>query len=85
MAYFNPGDLVLFGKYKNHKGRIIKIYLDERGHPRVEIEPIPKGRKKPKDLGLFTIWHEPAALDPLTPKVAARHLMERGSDSNSTP
>jgi hypothetical protein len=76
MAYFNQGDAVLYGKYKNHKGVIKRIYLDERGHPRVEIEPTPLGRKHLKDIGLFTIWKADATIsaDPLAVKVAARFI-----------
>jgi hypothetical protein len=77
MAYFNSGDIVLYGKWKNHKGRINRIYLDERGHPRIEIEPIPRGRKQLKDLGLFTIWKVEPQLDPLAVKVASTYLSKR--------
>ena len=45
---FSKGDHVLFGKYKNKKGKIVDVYLDDKGHPTIEIEPIPKGRKKMK-------------------------------------
>lgn len=56
-GYFSPGDLVLFGKYKNKKAIIRSISVDDRGVPVVEIEPVPKGRKQNKVLGLFNIWH----------------------------
>lgn len=55
-GYFNPGDFVMFGKYKNKAGRIVRLFLDEKGHPAVEIEPIPKGRKQNKVFGLFKMW-----------------------------
>lgn len=54
--YFLPGDIVLFGKYKNHKGKILNFSKDKWGNPTVIIEPIPKGRKQNKEFGLFKIW-----------------------------
>lgn len=60
-GYFKPGDLILYGKYKNKKGKILRMFTDEKGHPAVEIEPVPKGRKKNKVIGLFKIWHAKAA------------------------
>jgi hypothetical protein len=55
-SYFTPGDIVLYGKYKNHKGKVISFGQDKWGNPTVEIEPIPKGRKQNKIFGLFRIW-----------------------------
>lgn len=57
-AYMNVGDLVYFGKYKNHVGRIVAFSQDHWGNPVVEIEPIPKGRKQNKVMGLFRIWRK---------------------------
>lgn len=54
--YFKPGDIVLYGKYKNHRGRIVQFAKDKWGNPTVEVEPIPKGRKQNKVFGLFKIW-----------------------------
>jgi hypothetical protein len=56
-GYFNPGDEVVFGKYKNKRAIIKSISIDERGVPVVTLEPTPKGRKQDKTLGLFNIWH----------------------------
>lgn len=56
-AFFNVGDLILFGKYKNKRGKIIGFGVNDKGQPTVEIEPIPKGRKKNKVMGLFKIWN----------------------------
>jgi len=56
-GYFQPGDLVVFGKYKNKKAIIKALTVDHRGVPIVTLEPIPKGRKGDKVLGLFNIWH----------------------------
>ena len=55
--YFKIGDEILMGKYKTSKGKIIGFGEDKWGNPTVEIEPIPKGRKKNKTIGLFKIWH----------------------------
>jgi len=55
-SYFSPGDIVLYGKYKNHRGIVKGFGQDKWGNPTVEIEPIPKGRKQNKIFGLFRIW-----------------------------
>lgn len=56
-GYFSVGDQIFFGKYKNKRGVILRIFKDERGIPSVEIQPEPQGRKKNRTLGLFNIWH----------------------------
>ena len=58
-AFFEVGDPILFGKYKNKKGIIRRLFLDDKGHPTMEVEPVPKGRKKNKLIGLFKVWHAP--------------------------
>jgi hypothetical protein len=63
-AFFAVGDPVLFGKYKNKRGIIRRVFTDEKGHPSIEIEPVPKGRKKNKVMGLYKIWHDPDPPDP---------------------
>jgi len=55
-SYFSVGDLVLYGKYKNKKGKVVAFGKDKWGNPTIEIEPIPKGRKQNKVFGLFKIW-----------------------------
>ena len=55
-AYFKIGDVVLMGKYKNKRGAVVGFGQDKWGNPTVEIEPIPKGRKQNKTLGLYKIW-----------------------------
>ena len=55
-AHFTVGDVILYGKYKNKKGKIVGWGSDKWGNPTVEIEPIPKGRKQNKIFGLFKIW-----------------------------
>lgn len=58
---FETGDAITFGKYKNKKGKIKRIFNDDKDHVAVEIEPTPKGRKKNVEMGLYKIW---AAKDP---------------------
>lgn len=86
-AFFNVGDLILFGKYKNKKGRIVQFSLNEKGQPLVEIEPIPKGRKQNKLMGLFKIWNvaaiekaiqkKEANMDSVAEQVASRFASAR--------
>jgi hypothetical protein len=54
-ASFRPGDYILFGKFRNKRGRIVRVFDDERGIPYIEVEPVPKGRKKNRTFGLYTI------------------------------
>lgn len=54
-AYFEVGDIILYGKFKNKKGRIVGFGDDGKGNPTVEIEPVPKGTKQNKVLTLFKI------------------------------
>jgi hypothetical protein len=69
-TYFRAGDLVYFGKYKNKLAKIISFGLDLKQNPTVTIEPVPKGRKQPKTMGLFKIWKA-------RPKTAAQRIAER--------
>lgn len=55
-SYFQVGDSILYGRYKNHRGQITSFGVDKWGNPTVTISPIPLGRKKPKTFGLFRIW-----------------------------
>ena len=55
-SYFSIGDLILYGRWKNHSGRVIGFGKDKWGNPTVTIEPIPLGRKRPKTFGLFKLW-----------------------------
>ena len=55
-AYFKIGDIVLMGKYKNKRGAVVGFGQDTWGNPTVEIEPIPKGRKQNRIIGLYKIW-----------------------------
>ena len=58
-AYFQIGDDILYGKWKNKRGKIVGLSIDERGVPIVEIEPIPKGTKRNVIMGLYKIWKSP--------------------------
>lgn len=55
-GYFRVGDVVLYGKYKNKRGKVVAFGADKWGNPTIEIEPIPKGRKKNKVFGLYKVW-----------------------------
>lgn len=56
--YLSVGTIVLYGKYKNHVGKIVRFSQDKWGNPTVEIEPVPKGRKSNKIMGLFKMWRK---------------------------
>jgi len=55
-AYFKIGDIVLISKYKNKRGMVVGFGQDTWGNPTVEVEPIPKGRKQNRIIGLYKIW-----------------------------
>jgi hypothetical protein len=90
-GYFRVGDLVLFGKYKNKRGKVISFGSDKWGNPTVEIEPVPKGRKENKVFGLYRIWRadvkekalaeqakdvDPEPVDPMDPNDDHDHDFE---------
>ena len=52
---FEVGDAILFGKWKNKRGKIVDMYLDDKGNPTIDIEPTPKGRKKNVTMGLYRV------------------------------
>jgi len=54
-AYFSAGDYILYGKFKNKRGLLKRVWMDDRGVPMIEIEPVPKGRKNNREMGLYTI------------------------------
>ena len=54
--YFKIDDIVLIGKYKNKRGVIVGFGEDKWGNPTVEVEPIPRGRKQNRIIGLYKIW-----------------------------
>lgn len=55
-SYFSIGDRVLYGRWKNHSGKVIGFGKDKWGNPTITVEPIPLGRKQPKTFGLFKLW-----------------------------
>jgi hypothetical protein len=57
-GYFAIDDLIYYGKYKNHVGKIVGFGQDHHGNPTIEVEPIPKGRKQNKTIGLFKVWRK---------------------------
>jgi hypothetical protein len=90
--YFVEGDIVLYGKYKNHRGKIVAFGKDKWGNPTVEVEPIPKGRKQNKVFGLFKIWRadvkEKALAEQakdLTARVRDRFLGRTGLPASGAP
>lgn len=58
-SYFNQGDVVLYGKYKNKKGIVKSLGKDAKGNPTITISPVPNptGRKKDKQMGVLKVWH----------------------------
>ena len=74
--YFALGDFVYFGKYKNHVGKIVAFGQDHHGNPTVEIEPIPKGRKQNKVMGLFKMWRKDVKDHSLAEKAKQQALEE---------
>jgi hypothetical protein len=75
-SYFSLGDLIYFGKYKNHVGKIVAFGKDHHGNPTIEVEPIPKGRKQNKVIGLFKVWRK----DVKDKSVAEKALAEEAAE-----
>ena len=46
---------VWYGKYKNQRGTVKNFKENEKGDVLVMVDPVPKGRKKPKEMKLFKI------------------------------
>ena len=66
---FTIGEHILYGKWKNKHGIIKNIGTDPKGNPIILVEPVPKGRKQDKVMGLFRVWKAPSV-----PAVVARYL-----------
>jgi ribosomal protein L24 len=50
------GDYVHFGRFKNKKGRVTQLWKDEKsGAVKIEISPIPRGRKKARQMGVLNV------------------------------
>ena len=80
---FDVDDVILFGKYKNKRGRIISFGVNHKGQVTIEVEPIPKGRKKNKILGLYKIWTmpQPEPEPELDAEAAPRRVRRRKAGS----
>lgn len=52
---FKEGDYIQYGRFKNKAGKLSKIWVDDKGVIKIEITPVPKGRKKVRTMGLFHI------------------------------
>lgn len=88
-SYFEVGSIILWGKWKNHRGKIIAFGQDHWGNPTIDVEPIPLGRKKVKTMNLFHIWRadvkenalkkleEAKKKEAMTPKVSTRSVVAR--------
>lgn len=88
-SFFNVGDVILYGKYKNKKGRILSFGADAKGNPTVTLEPVPKGRKQNKTMTLFKIWKMPKPVEPkqamnITRRVVARYKKLAGLEMGRT-
>ena len=73
--YFKIGDAVLMGKYKNKRGTVVGFAEDKWGNPTVEIEPVPKGRKQNKIIGLFKIWRADVKEGRLRDQLSGRKVL----------
>ena len=72
----NVGDPILYGKYKNKRGIIREFGVDAKGNPTITVEPVPKGRKQDKVMGLFKVWYDRATAEAAV-RVATRWLSGR--------
>ncbi len=48
-------------QHDGERGRVLltRFYPDPKGNPMIEVLPVPQGRKKPKQMGLYKVWHDP--------------------------
>jgi len=73
--YIQPGETVLYGKFKNRPALVVRFFRDDRGVPMVELEPVPKGRKSNRIMSLFTVWKLPAnRAEATATKIAGRYV-----------
>jgi len=78
-GFFNVGDYVWMGKYKNKLGQITAFGADEKGNPTVTIRPVPQGRKQDKTFSLFKVWKvRPEQLEELRAKAKIAAGTPRG-------
>ena len=84
-SYFSVGDIVLYGKYKNKRGKVVVFGKDQWGNPTVEVEPIPKGRKSNKVFGLFKIWRADVKETVLQERALAEEKAEEKAEAIGGP
>jgi hypothetical protein len=70
-GYLNVNDVILYGRWKNHKGRIISFGSDKYGNPIMEVEPVPKGRKQNKIMNVYHVWRADVKEKALAEQAAA--------------
>jgi len=62
-GYLNVGDVILYGKFKNARGRIISFGKNDKGDPTMEVQPIDKDGKakkgKPKTITMLKVRKVP--------------------------
>jgi len=49
------GQPIWYGKYKNKRGIIVGFETNEKGDVEIEVDPVPKGKKKSTKMKLFKI------------------------------
>lgn len=54
-AFFEVGDYVWGGKYKNKLYKVLGFGTSEKGDPTISLQPVPKGRKQNKVISLFKV------------------------------
>lgn len=54
-AFFEVGDYVWGGKYKNKLYRVLGFGTSDKGDPTISLMPVPKGRKQDKVISLFKV------------------------------
>jgi hypothetical protein len=90
-SYLDVGDIVLYGKFKNAKGKILSFGKNEKGDPTIEVQPVDADLKpkkgQPKTLTLLKVRKltKESAME-LTRRVVARFIdhIARGLDLGKT-
>lgn len=54
---FKVGDVITYGKFQNKPGQIVRLFVDERGFPMIEVAAVGHARRKNRTMGLFRIRH----------------------------
>jgi hypothetical protein len=84
-GYFRVGDAVLYGKYKNKRGKLVGFGTDKWGNPTIEVEPVPKGRKQNKVFGLYKVWRADVKEKVLAEQAAAAQAAAGGTPTAAQP